>query len=477
MNEKHVFVDWYEVDPGYGIDAPGYMPYDGSPYGVEIIAHKPKIDKTPLLKPEYPWEVRRVGFGCVFKANDEFYYYYEAINRTPQWIMLCLAKSKDGIHWEKPMLGLEEFQGSKENNIVKMGAGENLNYIDEGDYVFYEEDAPKEERFKMLFTRVSYENGKQVDVGIFAAISEDGLHWNHLGRVFSGGDSFMGVVHEKDKYYAFLKSQDSKHLVRRTIVRYESLDFKHWGNPTFILNGSLNDQPDMDYYTSPTLKWPGVKDAFIMMPTAFYRTMDHTEPLIAFSRDLNTWTIPHKNGTLISQEEMDGNGSIYANSGYMHIGNEYVHTFSSAVTGHNAYTCDPRYHTEKGCHSTYKMSFREDGYTSLHSESHGGFTTIPFNMGDGIIINAEIGIKGYIKIALTKLVENEPYDGFSFDDCKLEKIDDIHYRVTFAKDIKDLPESSRVRLRFKMFRADLYSYTLENVKEEENEQDYSYRVG
>ena len=37
--------------------------------------------------------------------------------------MACYAESTDGIHWTKPELGLFEFEGSKQNNIVWDGAG------------------------------------------------------------------------------------------------------------------------------------------------------------------------------------------------------------------------------------------------------------------------------------------------------------------------------------------------------------------
>ena len=477
MKEKHVFVDWYEVDPGYGIDAPGYMPFDGSPYGVEIVAHKPFIEREPLLSPSEPWDIRRCGFGSMFFANGKYYFFYEAINRTPNWIMLCLATSEDGEHWIKPKLGLVEFQGSKENNIIKMGAGEGYGYIDEGDLVYYDtEDVPEDEKFKMLFTRVQYEGDKVKDVGIYAGFSKDGLHWNYIGRVFGGGDSFIGIVFDNGKYYAFLKSQDPKHLVRRTIVRYESVDFRHWENPTFIFNGSMNDKPDMDHYTSPVFRWPGVSNAFVMMPTVFFRTQDFTNPIIAFSRDLNTWTVPLKNGTMITSEDMGGNKSIYANAGYIIKDNKAIHTFSSAFTGHNGYTCDPLYQTEKGTHSTYRMIFREDGYTSLHADSHGGFTTIPFFVGEGIELNAQIGLKGFIKIALTDIEKNEPYEGFSFEDCHLEKIDDIHYKVTFAKGYDELPKDKKVRLKVKLFRSDIYSYSFVNIDNEDGEKKMSYRI-
>jgi hypothetical protein len=34
---------------------------------------------------------------------------------------VCYATSKDGIHWEKPELGLIGFEGSKENSTVIEG--------------------------------------------------------------------------------------------------------------------------------------------------------------------------------------------------------------------------------------------------------------------------------------------------------------------------------------------------------------------
>ncbi len=50
MNKKYVFVDWNDTDSGYGIDKPGYEPQDAAPYGVEIVAHVPKIDTMPIIK-------------------------------------------------------------------------------------------------------------------------------------------------------------------------------------------------------------------------------------------------------------------------------------------------------------------------------------------------------------------------------------------------------------------------------------------
>ena len=42
----------------------------------------------------------------------------------------CYARSKDGVTWEKPNLGLIEFHGSKQNNIVLTGVVETTVFID-----------------------------------------------------------------------------------------------------------------------------------------------------------------------------------------------------------------------------------------------------------------------------------------------------------------------------------------------------------
>jgi hypothetical protein len=36
---------------------------------------------------------------------------------------LCYAQSKDGLTWKKPALGLVDYQGSKQNNILFAGGG------------------------------------------------------------------------------------------------------------------------------------------------------------------------------------------------------------------------------------------------------------------------------------------------------------------------------------------------------------------
>lgn len=41
-------------------------------------------------------------------------------------LRVCYAVSCDGVHWEKPELGLMDFNGSKKNNTVEMLGGRSV---------------------------------------------------------------------------------------------------------------------------------------------------------------------------------------------------------------------------------------------------------------------------------------------------------------------------------------------------------------
>ena len=59
----------------------------------------------------------------MYELNGVYHLLYRGMDTAsgregPDTQYLCLATSKDGITWEKPSLGLVDFRGSKDNNIV-----------------------------------------------------------------------------------------------------------------------------------------------------------------------------------------------------------------------------------------------------------------------------------------------------------------------------------------------------------------------
>lgn len=69
----------------------------------------------PLLKANRPWEDRGVGYCQVLKIGDQWHLWYSSYDdqyKDDNDSYLCYARSGDGVHWEKPSLGVYSYRGS-----------------------------------------------------------------------------------------------------------------------------------------------------------------------------------------------------------------------------------------------------------------------------------------------------------------------------------------------------------------------------
>src|SRR5688572_21895792 len=63
---------------------------------------------------------RRVYFaGTVLQVGDEYRMWYSGFDAEASR-HLCYAVSKDGLHWEKPKLGIVPYKGSTANNLLSL---------------------------------------------------------------------------------------------------------------------------------------------------------------------------------------------------------------------------------------------------------------------------------------------------------------------------------------------------------------------
>ncbi len=77
---------------------------------------------------DQPWEGNTSGYFTLFRDGNAYRMIYRGWQhdddkKTAHTEVTCYAESKDGIQWVKPNLGLFEWNGSKENNIVWIGPG------------------------------------------------------------------------------------------------------------------------------------------------------------------------------------------------------------------------------------------------------------------------------------------------------------------------------------------------------------------
>lgn len=221
-----------------------------------------KLDLNPLFTEEFfakqprKWEVRYDnGYPNVFwdAAAQLYRCYYTLFVHDPdseatsleerrhknykplpgRTTALCYAESKDGFHWIKPNLGLVEFEGNRDNNIVRMYAHGASVFLD-----VQEKDARK--KYKMLLRDDN--NPRRLAV----CFSADGLNWSELeywpeySRAIEA-DSFNFAFRDEAGLYHFYSRKWSRDI--RVIAHSVSEDFVHWSEPTEVFRGNgLDDQ-------------------------------------------------------------------------------------------------------------------------------------------------------------------------------------------------------------------------------------------
>ena len=163
-------------------------------------------------------------YGTVIKVEDEYWMYYLGNDDDPGWLQrLCLAISKDGVHWTKPNLGFFSHHGSTDNNVCDFLFNDHIQAC----VVFYDPDDPDaSRRFKLSFE--SSKHNKQMGV----AFSADGLHWEEYENN-PVGDMFFeqtGGIKRDGMYYVTGQGATGHYSPKgsRALNTFCSPDFIHW---------------------------------------------------------------------------------------------------------------------------------------------------------------------------------------------------------------------------------------------------------
>ena len=213
---------------------------------LQLVRHKSDIDTRRIVlrpgSPGSPDSASVAYYGTVQRVGDELWMWYlgQGDQDKEYHHRVCLAKSKDGYHWEKPNLNLVEYAGSTKNNLVDLMGGK---HHVQACVVFYDPDDPEpKRRFKMAF--------ESNDDRLAVAYSEDGLKWeespnNPVGPFFemAGGTKFNGC------YYLTGQGVRSHFGQSRELETRISYDFEHWTQCSCLGLRRNNIPPrPMEYY-------------------------------------------------------------------------------------------------------------------------------------------------------------------------------------------------------------------------------------
>ena len=208
----------------------------------------------PVLKLDAPWDIRKSdelnSINVIYDEQDElFKMWYTVIGRIlgQYWgsgLKSAYATSKDGIHWEKPIMNMVEINGSKENNYIieEMKSLYHTIIIDPSDI--------PARRYKMILAVDSKETSwAKFHIPLNLAYSSDGIIWNrpeHVNPVMRGiSDGVWSLLYDRDRRKYQIYSRRVPNLPR-DISLYESHDLVNWEDKGRVLvGGDELDPPEM----------------------------------------------------------------------------------------------------------------------------------------------------------------------------------------------------------------------------------------
>jgi hypothetical protein len=462
---KNVFCDWWFIDAGYGLVSDAgrqKQSHEGSmfmPRGVQLCTGRPIISDTPVSVADRPTDGIMTGaYSTLMQDGGKFRLWYESYlpnGTADEEVQICYAESDDGHTWKKPSLGLFEYGGSRDNNLVYSRG--------HGASIFIDSSAKSSERYKMIhLDKVSPQvvNGSQIHAFVFGAVSPDGIHWTRLPKPIIKHSSDTQSVAEYDpvtrKYVAYLRGWDSG---RRIVVRTESAEFGNFPPPIPVLSLGPEDPPDADIYTNAYQRWPGAADSYLMTPAIYHRSSDHLDLQLAVSRDGMRWHFPQREPFLAEGQTGSGfEGAIYAGRGTVSLGNG---TWAFPVV---------RYHEthnmifkpipeESHSGGIWLAKLREDGYVFLEAKDEGEcWTQSATFTGSQLLINSW-GFTG-AKVAIEISDESGvPVPGFRLTDCDCLYGEQLWSPMTWRgkTDIGSL-RGKVIRLRFSLNRVRLHAF-------------------
>jgi hypothetical protein len=277
----------------------------------QVVNPAEKVEHNPVVRQDRPWEGNHVGAKTIFFDAEEqrfkmwYTTYWYRVRREGDDIVvderfdeyaaqrLCLATSNDGVHWEKPELGLVEFDGSKRNNILPETclAPRDFGSAYRDSHLIYDLHDSAERRYKLVMTVYDDENP---GMKLYLFYSPDGFDWTphaeapvvdyapRRGRW--GPMYFMGWDPIRRCYAVHMENNQHFRgpLGKRVVGRAESADFVEWSEGETILVPDAADAPDTQFYSMPCIAYEGL---YVGLLWNFRVTNLTHHPQLVFSRD------------------------------------------------------------------------------------------------------------------------------------------------------------------------------------------------
>lgn len=498
-----VFTNWYYVRPGSfaWIDAHGktvtanarmkigpfgakFFRYDDAPSGVRIVVERPHRSR-PVLAPARPWEQMGLNLGFVLRDGQRYRAWgsSQGVNGRSY---PCYFESADGVHWERPSLGLIEYEGSTDNNLLGVTPQS----------VFVDPTAPPTERYKGVaradvtaeefaaflsehpdrWEHRALRKDAEFILGLFGYTSPDGITWKRLPEPFTIEHSDTTVIGRYDpvgkKYMIFTRNYfvgprspraphdpvnmswlgEMRGAGRRSIGYTESDHFGDFPLSRLLLAPRPDMSPAQVFYTNGYTTIPGAPDQHLLFPTVWDTSDDSTFLDIASSHDGRVWNWLPGGPFMETAEfgEFDG-GCLFWQPNLFELAN------GDFILPYTGYSFPHKYPRGAWSFAPGYAVWPKGRLIAIEAIAEGRFSTVSLlPPGRHLRINATTKRAGHILVAVTRR-NGQPLPGRSFDDA-VPIVGDQHWsevrwrNASAISDEADLP----VCLQFRLTKAKIY---------------------
>lgn len=484
------FHDWRYVNPGayrwlkpdgqsaglFTLDPVPAMRYEfvHMPLGIGLVAQK--ATKTePVLTPEKADAIFLFG-GTLIHEDGRYRLWYDCwpkehigSEHMGNFNYVRYAESDNGVDWKLPSLGLIEYEGSRDNNIV-YGPSLTPKTGYHGGCVFSDPSAPAHERYKAFhlgyvssdaLAKFRKERPDDIDPialggpwGLFGATSPDGLRWTPMPDplVIQNSDTHNVCTYDvaTGKYVAYCRSW---FFYRRTIGRMESDDFRRFPLPEELFWPNALMEPYDTWYANAKTIMPGTTDYHVMFPMRWRLTEDKFDFHLATSPDGVVWGfVP---GGPVSERGDPGAwdaGVVAPGLGLVDLpGDRMGILFAGSPVPHK--------HPRRPPLGALAWAWwPKDRLVALEAPVEGSFSLWALKFqGRTVHLNFRTPVTGFVQVEACGPDENV-LPGRSFAECDRLSGDHLDHVVTW-KGQADLghPEAEAVTLRFRMRSAKLFA--------------------
>lgn len=415
---------------------------------------------------------------------------------------IAYAESDDAVTWMFPKLGLIEYVGNTENNIVFRG---DLNGSIRGFHggTVFVDPSSADERYKMFYLGIVTDEewdafaakypgevdtmARRTDVGgyrcvvaVFGAVSPDGLHWTSLPEplMVQHADTQNVCYYDpvREEYVAIVRGWQVNRKApgfekenidswigvgRRSIARATSKDFRHFSRPEIIVTTGADMAPSHLYYTNCATTLPGIPDNYVMFPWIWELESDGGATWLLSSPDGDVWSrVP--GGPVVGLGAVgspDGGYVVCSGNLIEYPGDKWGLPYGGQPIPHKypGRAFDKRKGLFPGVQGAGGLAVWPKGrLVALQCDDEGEFATVAVvPRGDRIRINAIVKPSGYIKTKV-RVFGGGVLEGRTFDAADRIVGDGLQMPVSWNGEDKLNHNGAPVILSFKLRQAKLF---------------------